>query len=96
MTPLPARGNAAAMVARPGGGTGIRSRLKICRSQGHEGSIPSLGTMSSLRLADFDYNLPFFEDTLAGKRLQCNPKAPDDFYPSNKISLATIAKYGKP
>ena len=29
---------------RPGGGTGIRSRLKICRSQGHEGSIPSLGT----------------------------------------------------
>ncbi|MFL5961508.1 MAG: substrate-binding domain-containing protein [Gaiellaceae bacterium] len=43
-----------------------------------------------------DYNLPFFEDTLAGKPLQCNPKAPDDFYPSNKITLAEIATYGKP
>src|SRR5712692_8281394 len=43
-----------------------------------------------------DYNIPFFEDTLAGKPLQCNPKAPDDFYPSNQISMATIAKYGKP
>ena len=43
-----------------------------------------------------DYNLPFFEDTLAGKPLQCNPKAPDDFYASNKLTLATIAKYGKP
>jgi ribose transport system substrate-binding protein len=43
-----------------------------------------------------DYNLPFFEDTLAGKPLQCNPKAPDDFYASNKLTLAAIAKYGKP
>src|SRR5438552_10652409 len=43
-----------------------------------------------------DYNIPFFEDTLAGKPLQCNPKAPDDFYASNKLTLATIAKYGKP
>lgn len=30
---------------RPGGGTGIRYRLKICRPQGIEGSIPSLGTI---------------------------------------------------
>ena len=29
------------------GGTGIRSRLKICRPQGHEGSIPSPGTTPS-------------------------------------------------
>jgi len=43
-----------------------------------------------------DYNLPFFEDTLAGKPLQCNPKAPDDFYASNRLTLTTIAKYGKP
>ncbi len=43
-----------------------------------------------------DYNLPFFEDTLGGKPLQCNPKAPDDFYASNRLTLTTIAKYGKP
>ncbi len=42
------------------------------------------------------YNLPFFEDSLNGKPLRCNPKAPADFYPSNALSLATIAKYGKP
>ena len=41
--------------------------------------------------------LPLFEDTLvSGKPLQCNPKAATDFYPSNKLSIATIAKYGKP
>ncbi|TMK25024.1 MAG: substrate-binding domain-containing protein [Actinobacteria bacterium] len=42
------------------------------------------------------YNLPFFEDSLNGKPLRCNPSAPADFYPSNALSLATIAKYGKP
>src|SRR5579862_4409366 len=30
------------------------------------------------------YKLTFFEDTLGGKPLQCNPKASQDFYPSNK------------
>ncbi len=42
------------------------------------------------------FNLPFFEDSLNGKPLQCNPKAAPDFYPSNALSVATIAKYGKP
>jgi ribose transport system substrate-binding protein len=43
------------------------------------------------------YNLTFFEDTLAsGKPLKCNAKAAPDFYPSNLLSVAEIAKYGKP
>jgi ribose transport system substrate-binding protein len=42
----------------------------------------------------FIYNLPSFEDTLAGKPYQCNPKAPGDFYPSNKLTLAQLATYG--
>jgi ribose transport system substrate-binding protein len=40
------------------------------------------------------YNLPSFEDTLAGKPYQCNPKAPADFYPSNKLTLAQLKTYG--
>ena len=31
----------------PGGGTGIRNRLKICRPQGHVGSIPTPGTIKA-------------------------------------------------
>ena len=43
------------------------------------------------------FNLPLYEDSLAANQpLQCNPKAAPDFYPSNKLSIATIAKYGKP
>ena len=42
------------------------------------------------------YNLPFFEDTLNGKPLKCNPSAAPDFYPSNALSVATIKQYGKP
>jgi len=42
------------------------------------------------------YKLSFFEDTLNGKALQCNPKASSDFYPSNKLTVAQIKKYGKP
>lgn len=40
--------------------------------------------------------LPFFEDTAHGKPAQCNPKAAPDFYPSNKLTVAAIAKFGKP
>jgi len=40
------------------------------------------------------YNLPPFEDTTAGKPYQCNPKASPDFYPSNKLTVAQITKYG--
>jgi ribose transport system substrate-binding protein len=40
-------------------------------------------------------NLPAFEDTLAGKTYHCNPKASADFYPSNKLTVAQIAQFGK-
>ena len=62
----------------------VAARKAIAAAEGLPNNEPS------------DYNIPFFEDTLAGKPLQCNTKAPDDFYPSNQLSLATIAKYGKP
>ena len=39
-------------------------------------------------------NLPAFENTLAGKTYQCNPKASADFYPSNKLTTAQIAQFG--
>jgi ribose transport system substrate-binding protein len=42
------------------------------------------------------YDLPFFEDSLNGKPLQCNPTAAPDFYASNKITAASIQQYGKP
>jgi ribose transport system substrate-binding protein len=42
----------------------------------------------------FIYNLSSFEDTLHGKPYQCNPKAAPDFYPSNKLTVAEIKKYG--
>ena len=42
------------------------------------------------------YNLPLFEDTLgSGKSLKCNAKAAPDFYPSNSLTVAEIAKFGK-
>ena len=51
MTPSPARRPPCLRRALLGrdGGTGIRSRLKICRPQGHEGSIPSPGTTTHRR-----------------------------------------------
>jgi len=43
------------------------------------------------------YKLTFFEDSLAaGKPLQCNAKLPADWYGSDKLTSAQIAKYGKP
>jgi ribose transport system substrate-binding protein len=42
------------------------------------------------------FNLPFFEDSLGGKPLVCDKSAAPDFYPSNKITVADIEKYGKP
>jgi len=40
------------------------------------------------------YNLPSWEDTLAGKPYQCNPSAAPDFYPSNKLTTAQIKQFG--
>jgi ribose transport system substrate-binding protein len=42
------------------------------------------------------YDLPFFEDSLHGKPIQCSSSAAPDFYASNKIDAASIAKFGKP
>ncbi len=70
-----------AELARPGRG-----------AQGDRG-----GRRPPERRAEPKYNLTFFEDTLTpGKALRCNPKAASDFYPSNQLTVSTIAKYGKP
>jgi ribose transport system substrate-binding protein len=42
------------------------------------------------------YDLPFFEDSLNGKPIQCDASAAPDFYASNKITAAAIKQYGKP
>jgi ribose transport system substrate-binding protein len=42
------------------------------------------------------YALPFYEDSLGNKPLQCNKSAAPDFYPSNSITTAEISQYGKP
>jgi ribose transport system substrate-binding protein len=42
------------------------------------------------------YKLPFWEDTVNGKPYKCTPGAPADFYPSDQLTLAQLAKYGKP
>ena len=41
------------------------------------------------------YTLPFYEDTLGGKKADCDAKAGQDFYTSNNISPAEVARYGK-
>jgi ribose transport system substrate-binding protein len=41
-------------------------------------------------------SLPFFEATNQGKPARCAKGAAPDFYGSNKLSVATIKKYGKP
>jgi ribose transport system substrate-binding protein len=42
------------------------------------------------------YELPIIEDTLGSTAPKCVSGQPDDFYASNDISPADIAKYGKP
>lgn len=43
------------------------------------------------------FTLPFYEDTLSNpKKVFCNPKLSLDFYISDNLSPATVAKYGKP
>jgi ribose transport system substrate-binding protein len=62
----------------------IAARKAIAAAEGLPNGEPSL------------IKLTFFEDTLGGKPLQCNPKAAPDFYPSNQLTTAQISKYGKP
>jgi ribose transport system substrate-binding protein len=42
------------------------------------------------------YSLPFFENTAGGLPAQCIASASPDFYASNKLTTATVSKYGKP
>ena len=42
------------------------------------------------------YELPFFENSVSGQDPVCVPSAAPDFYSSNKLTQATISKYGKP
>jgi ribose transport system substrate-binding protein len=60
----------------------IAARKAIAAAEGITNSEP------------FIYNLPSFEDTLHGKPYQCNPKASQDFYPSNKLTVAQIKQFG--
>ena len=62
----------------------IAARKAIAAAEGLPNNEPS-------RIA-----LPFSEDTAHGKPALCNAKAAADFYPSNKLSVSEIAKYGKP
>jgi ribose transport system substrate-binding protein len=62
----------------------IAARKAIAAAEGQTDNEPST------------YDLPFFEDSLHGKPLQCSATEAPDFYPSNKITVASIKQYGKP
>jgi ribose transport system substrate-binding protein len=62
----------------------IAARKAIAAAEGQTDNEPST------------YDLPFFEDSLHGKALQCSASEAPDFYPSNKITVASIKQYGKP
>jgi ribose transport system substrate-binding protein len=62
----------------------IAARKAIAAAEGLPNSEPSL------------LKLGFWEDTTAGKPYHCVAGAPADFYPSDKITLAQLKKYGKP
>jgi ribose transport system substrate-binding protein len=62
----------------------IAARKAIAAAEGQPNNEPST------------YDLPFFEDSLHGKPLQCSATEAPDFYPSNKITVASIQQYGKP
>jgi len=60
----------------------IAARKAIAAAEGIKNLEPSL------------ISLPAWEDTLAGKPYRCDPHAAQDFYPSNKITTATITQFG--
>lgn len=63
----------------------IAARKAIAAAEGLPNQEPSI------------YSLTLFEDTLTpGKPLKCSASAAPDFYPSNQLTVAEIAKYGKP
>ncbi|MBN9618542.1 MAG: substrate-binding domain-containing protein [Actinobacteria bacterium] len=62
----------------------IAARKAIAAAEGVADNEPSI------------YDLPIIEDSLNGPAPVCLSSAPDDFYDSNNISQADLAKYGKP
>ena len=62
----------------------IAARKAIAAAEGVQNTEPNT------------YPLPFYEDTLGNKPLQCNKGAAPDFYPSNQITTAQISQFGKP
>lgn len=62
----------------------IAARKAIAAAEGLPNKEPSL------------LKLGFWEDTVHGKPYKCVAGAPSDFYPSDKITLAQLKKYGKP
>jgi ribose transport system substrate-binding protein len=63
----------------------IAARKAIAAAEGLPNGEPS------------QFALPFFEDTTsASKPAQCLASASPDFYASNKLTTATVSKYGKP
>jgi ribose transport system substrate-binding protein len=61
----------------------IAARKAIAAAEGLPNNEPSRIT------------LPFFENTLTSSKVYCNPKLSDDFYLSDGITPADVAKYGK-
>jgi ribose transport system substrate-binding protein len=61
----------------------VAARKAIAAAEGLPNDEPDIYTMTP------------FENTLGGLPYQCVKSAPADFYVSNKLTLAQIAKYGK-
>jgi ribose transport system substrate-binding protein len=62
----------------------IAARKAIAAAEGLPNKEPSL------------IKLGFWEDTVHGKPYKCVAGAPADYYPSDKLTLAQISKYGTP
>ena len=62
----------------------IAARKAIAAAEGIQDNEPST------------YQLPIYENSLGSNKPKCLSNQPDDFYTSNNIPPATIAKYGKP
>jgi ribose transport system substrate-binding protein len=62
----------------------IAARKAIAAAEGVPDHEPSL------------FNLPMIENSLGGPKPVCTPSESSDYYNSNKITAAELAKYGKP
>jgi ribose transport system substrate-binding protein len=62
----------------------IAARKAIAAAEGLPNKEPSL------------IDLPFYENSVSGQAPLCTPGASPDFYSSNKLTVGTISKFGKP